>query len=247
MMLEVKGLTKRFGGLLAVSAVDLEVAKGEIVSLIGPNGAGKTTLFASISGFLKLDEGAVNLDGHSIMNMKSHKICQQGMVRTFQITQPFATLNTLENIMVGAYANTSSKKIAQMNAERVADILGMTSLLYQTADGLTVAARKRLELARAIATNPKLLLQDEVMAGLNPTEIDEIVEVIKGIRDNGVTIFLIEHVMKAVVNLSDRTYVLNDGKLIAQGTPQSVASDPVVIEAYLGHGAAKMMANGDKS
>ena len=110
MMLEVKGLTKRFGGLLAVSAVDLEVAKGEIVSLIGPNGAGKTTLFASISGFLKLDEGAVNLDGHSIMNMKSHKICQQGMVRTFQITQPFATLNTLENIMVGAYANTSSKK-----------------------------------------------------------------------------------------------------------------------------------------
>ena len=246
-MLEVKGLTKRFGGLLAVSAVDLEVAKGEIVSLIGPNGAGKTTLFASISGFLKLDEGAVNLDGHSIMNMKSHKICQQGMVRTFQITQPFATLNTLENIMVGAYANTSSKKIAQMNAERVADILGMTSLLYQTADGLTVAARKRLELARALATNPKLLLLDEVMAGLNPTEIDEIVEVIKGIRDNGVTIFLIEHVMKAVVNLSDRTYVLNDGKLIAQGTPQSVASDPVVIEAYLGHGAAKMMANGDKS
>ena len=169
------------------------------------------------------------------------------MVRTFQITQPFATLNTLENIMVGAYANTSSKKIAQMNAERVADILGMTSLLYQTADGLTVAARKRLELARALATNPKLLLLDEVMAGLNPTEIDEIVEVIKGIRDNGVTIFLIEHVMKAVVNLSDRTYVLNDGKLIAQGTPQSVASDPVVIEAYLGHGAAKMMANGDKS
>ena len=247
MMLEVKGLTKRFGGLLAVSAVDLEVAKGEIVSLIGPNGAGKTTLFASISGFLKLDEGAVNLDGHSIMNMKSHKICQQGMVRTFQITQPFATLNTLENIMVGAYANTSSKKIAQMNAERVADILGMTSLLYQTADGLTVAARKRLELARALATNPKLLLLDEVMAGLNPTEIDEIVEVIKGIRDNGVTIFLIEHVMKAVVNLSDRTYVLNDGKLIAEGTPQSVASDPVVIEAYLGHGAAKMMANGDKS
>ena len=247
MMLEVKGLTKRFGGLLAVSAVDLEVAKGEIVSLIGPNGAGKTTLFASISGFLKLDEGAVNLDGHAIMNMKSHKICQQGMVRTFQSTQPFATLNTLENIMVGAYANTSSKKIAQMNAERVADILGMTSLLYQTADGLTVAARKRLELARALATNPKLLLLDEVMAGLNPTEIDEIVEVIKGIRDNGVTIFLIEHVMKAVVNLSDRTYVLNDGKLIAQGTPQSVASDPVVLEDYLGHGAAKMMANGDKS
>ena len=243
MMLEVKGLTKRFGGLLAVSAVDLKVKKGEIVSLIGPNGAGKTTLFASVSGFLKPDEGTVNLDGRSIVNLKSHKICQQGMVRTFQITQPFATLNTLENIMVGAYSKTSDKNIAQLNAERVADILGMTSLLYQTADGLTVAARKRLELARALATNPKLLLLDEVMAGLNPTEIDEIVEVIKGIRDNGVTIFLIEHVMKAVVNLSDRTYVLNDGKLIAQGTPKSVASDPAVIEAYLGHGAAKIMTN----
>jgi branched-chain amino acid transport system ATP-binding protein len=166
------------------------------------------------------------------------------MVRTFQITQPFATLNTLENIMIGAYANTSNKPLAKSNAERVAEIVGMTSLLYQTADGLTVAARKRLELARALATDPQLLLLDEVMAGLNPTEIDEIVDVIKGIRDTGITIFLIEHVMKAVVNLSDRTYVLNDGKLIAHGTPNSIASDPAVIEAYLGHGAAKTMARG---
>ena len=319
-MLEVKQLTKRFGGLIAVSAVDLSVIEGEIVSLIGPNGAGKTTLFASIAGFLKPDGGDVQLNGQSILNLKPHKICQRGMVRTFQITQPFAALNTLENIMVGAYSRTGDKALAQREAERVADIVGMTSQLHQKADGLTVAARKsilnlkphkicqrgmvrtfqitqpfaalntlenimvgaysrtgdkalaqreaervadivgmtsqlhqkadgltvaarkRLELARALATKPKLLLLDEVMAGLNPTEIDEIVDVIKGIRDTGVTIFLIEHVMKAVVNLSDRTYVLNDGKLIAQGTPESVASNPIVIEAYLGHGAAAAMA-----
>lgn len=246
-MLEVKNLTKSFGGLIAVSNVDLDVEKGEIVSLIGPNGAGKTTLFASIAGFLKPDEGKVILNGNSITSMKPHKICQLGMVRTFQITQPFATLNTLENIMVGAYSKTSDKTLAQTNAERVAEIVGMTSLLYQTADGLTVAARKRLELARALATNPQLLLLDEVMAGLNPTEIDEIVKVIKGIRDTGVTIFLIEHVMKAVVNLSDRTYVLNDGKLIAHGTPNAIASDETVIEAYLGHGAAEAMVSGGKS
>lgn len=246
-MLEVKNLTKSFGGLIAVSNVDLDVEMGEIVSLIGPNGAGKTTLFASIAGFLKPDEGKVILNGNSITSMKPHKICQLGMVRTFQITQPFATLNTLENIMVGAYSKTSDKTLAQTNAERVAEIVGMTSLLYQTADGLTVAARKRLELARALATNPQLLLLDEVMAGLNPTEIDEIVKVIKGIRDTGVTIFLIEHVMKAVVNLSDRTYVLNDGKLIAHGTPNAIASDETVIEAYLGHGAAEAMVSGGKS
>ncbi|MGC6484446.1 MAG: ATP-binding cassette domain-containing protein, partial [Candidatus Puniceispirillales bacterium] len=157
-------------------------------------------------------------------------------------TQPFAGLSTLENIMVGAYTDQHDTAAARKRAEEVAETVGMTSMLGQTADGLTVASRKRLELARALATNPKLLLLDEVMAGLNPTEIDDIVHVIKGIRDTGVTIFLIEHVMKAVMNLSDRTYVLNDGKLIATGTPQSVAADPTVIEAYLGHGAAKAMA-----
>ena len=241
-MLEVKGLTKRFGGLVAVSAVNLNVQEGEIVSLIGPNGAGKTTLFAMTAGFLKPDEGQVIFDCHSIDGMKPHKICQLGMVRTFQITQPFAGLSTLENIMVGAYTDQHDTASARKRAEEVAETVGMTSMLGQTADGLTVASRKRLELARALATNPKLLLLDEVMAGLNPTEIDDIVHVIKGIRDTGVTIFLIEHVMKAVMNLSDRTYVLNDGKLIATGTPQSVAADPTVIEAYLGHGAAKAMA-----
>ena len=238
-LLSVNNLTKRFGGLVAVSSVDLEVKEKEIVSLIGPNGAGKTTLFAMVAGFLKADEGEINFEKASVVGLKPHQICQLGMVRTFQITQPFAGLTTLQNIMVGAYSNTAQTDSARKKAEEVAEVVGMTSLLSQGADGLTVAGRKRLELARALATDPKLLLLDEVMAGLNPAEIDDIVTVIKGIRDRGVTIFLIEHVMKAVMNLSDRTYVLNDGKLIASGTPSSVAENPQVIEAYLGHGAAE--------
>ena len=209
-MLDVGGATKKFGGLVAVSEVDLHVDQGDIVSLIGPNGAGKTTLFAMIAGFLKSDGGEVKLNGTSILGMKPHMICQMGMVRTFQITQPFAGLTTRQNIMVGAYSKTSSQPDAARKAEEVAEIVGMTSLLERNADNLTVAGRKRLELARALATGPSLLLLDEVMAGLNPTEIDEIVAVIKGIRDTGVTIFLIEHVMKAVMNMGQRALPLEE-------------------------------------
>jgi branched-chain amino acid transport system ATP-binding protein len=241
LLLDVKSISKSFGGLKAVSDASLSVDEGKIVSLIGPNGAGKTTLFAIISGFLGADSGSVFLNNENITGMKPHRICDKGMVRTFQITQPFASLSTLENIMVGAYKNTSLKAKAKQKATEVAELVGMTHLLNTEANSLTVAGRKRLELARALATDPKLLLLDEVMAGLNPSEIDEIVNIIKIIRDSGVTIFLIEHVMKAVVNLSDYSYVLNDGVLIAHGTPKQIANDPLVIEAYLGQGAAKAM------
>ena len=153
----------------------VSVEPGEIAVIVGPNGAGKTTLFAMVAGFLKADEGEINFENASIVGMKPHQICQRGMVRTFQITQPFAGLTTLQNIMVGAYSNTPQTISARKKAEEVAEVVGMTSLLSQGADGLTVAGRKRLELARALATDPKLLLLDEVMAGLNPAEIDEIV------------------------------------------------------------------------
>jgi branched-chain amino acid transport system ATP-binding protein len=244
-MLEVRGIAKTFGGVSAVSGVDMSVDEGKIVSLIGPNGAGKTTLFAIVAGFLKPDGGTVHFQGQDITGLKPHRICELGMVRTFQVTQPFATLSTLENIMVGAYHGTADRHDAMLRARAVAERIGMAALLEQPAEGLTVAGRKRLELARALATEPRLLLLDEVMAGLNPTEIDEIVKIIKGIRDSGVTIFLIEHVMKVVMNLSDHTYVLNDGVLIAEGTPTAIAGHPDVVEAYLGHGAAERMADQD--
>jgi ABC-type branched-subunit amino acid transport system ATPase component len=240
-MLEVRGLSKSFGGLKAVDQASLDVRHGEIVGLIGPNGAGKTTLFAAIAGFHAPDAGRVAFEGRDITGLAPHRICAAGMVRTFQITQPFAEISVRENIMVGAYLRTADRRLAEREAQTVADTVGMAGQLDQMGSDLTVASRKRLELARALATSPRLLLLDEVMAGLNPSEIVEIVEVIKGIRDAGVTILLIEHVMQAVTSLAERVYVLNQGRMIAEGTPATIAENPEVIEAYLGHSADKVL------
>ena len=241
-MLQVAGLTKIFGGLRAVDNATLSVDQGRIVALIGPNGAGKTTLFAAIAGFIPINSGRVELLGEDITGLPVHQIARRGMVRTFQITQPFAKLTVHENIAVGAYQKFSHRGQAWEHARTIAQQVGMDQMLEQRATDLTVAARKRLELARALATSPKLLLLDEVMAGLNPSEILEIIAIIRKIRAGGVTVLLIEHVMHAVMSLSDHIYVLSYGKMIAQGSPQEVVSNRAVIEAYLGRGGAEQMA-----
>jgi branched-chain amino acid transport system ATP-binding protein len=240
-MLDVRDLTKRFGGLVAVDAASLQVPAGAIVGLIGPNGAGKTTLFATIAGFHKPDAGCVMLQGHDITGLAPDRICARGMVRTFQITQPFAKLSVLENIMVGAYLHTGDRRDCTRRARDVARRVGLGERLDAMASELTVAGCKRLELARALATEPKLLLLDEVMAGLNPTEIAEIVAIVRAIRDGGVTILMIEHVMQAVMSLAEDVFVLNDGRVIAHGSPAAVTADPRVVEAYLGRGAAERL------
>ena len=237
-MLKVEGLTKIFGGLKAVDGASLEVGEGRIVALIGPNGAGKTTLFSCIAGFQSINAGRVTFQGKDITGGAVHDIARSGMVRTFQITQPFAKLTVHENIAVGAYQKFHDRNQAWELARRIAEQVGMGAQLDQPAADLTVAGRKRLELARTLATNPKLLLLDEVMAGLNPSEIVEIIDIIRKIRASGVTVLLIEHVMQAVMSLSEHIYVLSYGKIIAHGAPIDVVNNPAVIEAYLGRGAA---------
>ncbi len=240
-MLEVRGLSKRFGGLQAVKDVDLDVAAGSITALIGPNGAGKTTNFAMIAGFIRPDRGSVKLSGTDITGWRPDRIAHAGMVRTFQITQPFAGLSVAENIRVGAFVREKHPARADAMARDIGCRLGLKQFLDRPAASLTVAGRKRLEVARALATGPRLLLLDEVMAGLNPSEINEIVALIRDVRAGGVTILLIEHIMQAVAALADTAYVLAEGALIARGTPREIAADPRVIEAYLGHGAAARM------
>ncbi len=237
-MLRVSHVSKSFGGLRAVQDVSLELAQGSLTALIGPNGAGKTTLFALLSGFHLPDSGRVEFDGRDITGQAPDANARAGLARTFQIVQPFAAQTVRENIAVGAHLHQPRRLAALAAAECVAQRVGLTSQLDKPAAELTVAGRKRLELARALATQPKLLLLDEVLAGLNPQEISDMIPVVRGIASSGVTVLMIEHVMQAVMNLAQHVWVLAQGQLIAQGSPAEVTSNAAVIEAYLGHGTA---------
>jgi len=219
--------------------VSIAADEGRITGLIGPNGAGKTTLFGVISGFIPPNQGDIRYVGEDITKVPTHERARLGIARTFQIVQPFAGLTVRENIVVGAHLRHRSRADALAAADVVGREVGLGGMLDRPADTLTVAGRKRLELARALATEPKLLLLDEVLAGLNPTEIREIVPVIRKLCDRGITIMMIEHVMQAVMSLSEHIFVLAEGRIIAEGAPAQVAADRGVIEAYLGHGAAK--------
>jgi branched-chain amino acid transport system ATP-binding protein len=233
-LLDVDGISKRFGGLQAVRDLSFTVGAGEVVALIGPNGAGKTTVFGMLSGFLIPDAGDVRLRGRSIRGVAPHVVCRLGLARTFQIVRPFPHLSVLRNVEVGALARHPRRSEACAVAARVLDQVGLAGKRDQPARSLTLAERKRLELARALATEPALLLLDEVMAGLNATETERIVELVRAINRQGVTILLIEHVMRAVMSVSERIIVINYGERIAEGRPDAVANDRSVIEAYLG-------------
>ena len=237
-LLELQGLAIAFGGVRAVQGVSLVLPKGVLGALIGPNGAGKTTLFALMSGFLRPDSGRVIFKGQDITGQAPHINAKNGMARTFQIVQPFAAQTVLDNIAVGAHLHLAKRSHALALAADVAHKVGLGALINQPAGELTVAGRKRLELARALATQSQLLLLDEVLAGLNPHEIDEMIPVVRGIAQSGVTVLMIEHVMRAVMNLAQQVWVLSQGQLIASGTPGEVTSNVDVIEAYLGSGAA---------
>ncbi len=236
-ILEGEGVTKHFGGLAAVSDVNFYVDQGEVAGLIGPNGAGKTTLFNLISAALVPKPGIIKFKGKNITGLKPYKICRLGIARTFQTVKIFPNLPVLENVRVGAFfgsPKSPSSTEATREAAEVLDFVGLSKVGNSSAKDLTLANQKRLEVARALATKPELLLLDEMMAGLNQTEIAQAMDLVKQIRDKGITIMMIEHVMKAIMNVCDRIIVLNYGKKIAEGTPQEIANSKTVVEVYLG-------------
>jgi branched-chain amino acid transport system ATP-binding protein len=233
-MLNVENVSRHFGGLKAVNDVSLSVNKGEILGFIGPNGAGKTTLFNCIAGAIAPTAGAIRLEGQNIAGLKSHTVCRRGLGRTHQIVRPFANLSVFDNVTVGALNRTHDMAQARKLAEEALELTGLTSVRSHLASQLPLPGRKRLEIARALATGPRLLLLDEVMAGLNPTEIEAAIELIRHIRSRGITILIIEHLMRVIVSVSDRIVVLHHGQKLAEGEPGEVMRNQAVIDAYLG-------------
>lgn len=230
----VEKLVKKFGGLTAVNGVSFEVEQGQIFGLIGPNGSGKTTTFNMISGFYPPTSGRVLFRGKEIQGRKPHTVCRLGIGRTFQVVKPLGRMTVLDNVIAAAFSRESSMRGAREQAERTIDFCGLVPVSGVLAKSLPIAGRKRLEIARAMATRPELLLLDETAAGLNPTESVEAVELIRKIRENGTTVVIIEHIMRVIMTISDRIHAINFGQTIAEGTPKEVAANQAVIEAYLG-------------
>jgi branched-chain amino acid transport system ATP-binding protein len=236
-LLQVEKIVKSFGGLMALCEVNFEILEGEIFGVIGPNGSGKTTLFNVITGFLKANSGKVTFMGKDITTLPPHQICRQGIARIFQLVKPFPQLTTLQNVMVGrAYGKDPANNIRRAKEEVVGilNFVGLGNKIEVPASQLTMADRKRLELGRALAAHPQLLLLDELMAGLNLAETETAMDLVKKIRDSGITVIMVEHIMKAVLGISDRIIVLNAGEKIAEGLPKEVVKNQLVIEAYLG-------------
>jgi branched-chain amino acid transport system ATP-binding protein len=233
-VLTLERVSKRFGGLTAVHEVSLEVRAGDLLGIIGPNGAGKTTLFNVIAGYYRPDGGRVLLDGRDVAGQPPHAICRLGLTRTFQIVKPFGNLSVSDNVMIGALNRLGSVRAARVEAERVIETCGLAAQAGAPAKTLPVGLRKRLEVARALATRPRLLLLDEVMAGLNPAELAGIIELIRRLHADGLTLIVIEHIMAAMMRLAQRIVVLHHGETIAEGTPAEITRDRRVVDAYLG-------------